>query len=421
MTLPGVLAVLLIALQADPPPDGRDFPPGWLPVQKLDDRTSWAEFRKIADRIHLYLPPDVPAVRGVFVCFVFHSADPRELARLWRFALVTVPWPFEYDLGHNDKRNGRHTLGHPVGSMDLLLRYLVHAARDTRHPELATAPLVGWLGQNGSHLGHDLYRRAPDRVIAWTDSFPNRLAQVPELTRNVPFAYAWEFTPAEEKTRREEGDARRAQVENRPTPPPDLSCRANTYGFPHGIYSKFNFFMGFLDRCIALRLPDELPPPGQPVRLRPVVRENGWAGDYNPVGSWNPIAPVREASGMIQPVWLPDEYAAWMWRSYHSARPDLRLTSPVVEYRSRGHGPDCGMGYGGQVPAGTPLRFAAEVKGTYTAVEFRDGHRLLGTAHGPPWQIEGIRLERGLHALFPVGVAPDGGRTAGRPGFLIVE
>jgi hypothetical protein len=399
------------------------FPPGWLPLARLDDKPAWSDFRKIDDRIHLYLPPKVEAVRGVFVCYVFHSADPRELARLWRFALVTVPWPFEYDLGHNDKRNGRYKLGHPVGDMSLLLRYLQIAAAETKHPELASVPLVGWLGQNGSHLCADLYRRAPERVLAWTDSFPNSLAKYPELTARVPFAFAWEFTSKDDKERRAEREMKREALRGKPTPAPDLRCRANTYGFPHGIYSKFNFFMSFLDRCIALRMPDEMPKAGQPVPLKPIAREDGWVGDFNDIGEWNAIAPFAEARAMVTPVWLPDRYAAWMWRAYHTAKPDLKLTAPVIEYRKqkgKWGGPECGLGYGGQVPAGKALSFAAETKGEYARIEFHDGDRLVGTADKAPWQVQGVRLSRGLHALFAVGIA-EGVRRASRPGFLIVE
>jgi hypothetical protein len=401
-----------------------DFPPGWLPVQRLDDAPAWGDFRKIDDKVHLYLPEGVETVRGVFVCYVFHSGDPRELADLWKFALVTVPWPFEYDLGHNDKRNGRYKLGHPVGDMGVLLRYLNHAAKATDHPELAVAPIVGWLGQNGSHLCHDLHRRAPDRVIAWADAFPNRLAQYPDLTAQVPFAYAWEFGKKDEQQRQAEREAKADALSDRATPAPDLACRANTYGFGHGIYSKFNFFMAYLDRCIALRLPAETPPAGEPTRLRPVAREDGWVGDYNPVGEWNPIAPFGEAKGMVAPVWLPDEYAAWMWRSYHAAKPDIKLTNPIVEYRKKDGkwgGPECGLGYGGQVKAGIPLRFAADTSGDYAKIEFRDGHQIVGTAAASPWQIEGVKLERGLHALFAVGVTATGDRRASRPAFLVVE
>jgi hypothetical protein len=396
-----------------------DFPPGWVPVARLDAQPAWSAVREDKERIQLYLPHGEQPVRGVFVCFVFHSGDPRELADLWNFALVTVPWPFEYDLGHNDKRNGRFQLGHPAQDMGLLLRYLDRAAKESKHPELATVPLVGWLGQNGSHLCADLFKRAPDRVLAWSDSFPGRLRQFPELTQRVPFAFAWEIPKNElragQRISKNDGGA-----------PADLSCRATTYGFDHGIYSKFNFFMAYLDRCIATRLPAEMQPPGQSVKLKPVAREEGWVGDFDPVSGWNPIAPA--AGGALKdakyPVWFPDEYAAWSWRSYHSSCVDVEITGPKLTYQKRDGkwgGPDCGLGYGGPLAAKDRHTFSAKVTGDYVKVEFHDGNRIVGEASTAPWQLYGVTLDPGLRVLFAVGVKSDGARATSRPAFVIVR
>lgn len=413
-----VAAVVLGAAGRAPAAD--DFPPGWLPVHRMDDKVAWPDFRKIDDKVHVYLPKGVPTVRGVFACFVFHSQDPRDLADLWGFALVTVPWPFEYDLGHNDKRNDRYKLGHPMQDMDLFLRYLEAAAKEMNHPEMTRVPIVGWLMQNGPKLCADLYKRAPDRVLAWSDGFPNRVAEVPDLTAKVPFAYAWEFTKKEEQERRTARATAAKLLQGKPTPPPNLACRANTYGFPHGVYSKFNFFVAFLDRCIAQRLPPEPPAPGRPVTCRPWVKEGGWAGDYSAIGNWNPIAPVPEALGMVDPQWLPDEYAAWVWRAYHTHSPELRLTSPVQEYRRSGDRRDCGLGFGPAAP-GTPLTVSAEGTGEFVKVEFRDGNRLLGVAAKAPWRLNGVKFDRGLHALIAVGLKADGTPTSSRPAFLAVK
>jgi hypothetical protein len=179
--------------------------------------------------------------------------------------------------------------------------------------------------------------------------------------------------------------------------------------------------MAFLHRLILLRLPDETPPPGQPTKLRPIRREDGWVGDFNPVSEWNPIAPFASAKGMITPIWLPDEYMAWSWRAYHSGKPDIKLTAPIVEYRSKGDRKDCGLGYGNVMKAGTPLTFAAETTGTYTKIEFHDGDKIVGVADKAPWRVEGVRLERGLRVLFAVGVTRDGERKTSRAAFLVVE
>ncbi len=423
MTFRRLLVALTLVLTATAFPAvsraAEEFPPGWLPVAELGEEPSWPEFRDIKDRVHLYLPRGDAPVRGVFVCFVFHSSDPRELARLWDFALVTIPWPMEYDLGHNDKRSGRFELGHASQDMGLLLRYLARAAEEKKHPELASVPIVGWLGQNGSHMCADLYQRAPERVLAWGDSFPNRLRTYPELTQKIPFAFAWEISKGELKS------GERMLREN-DLPLDDLSCRANTYGFGHGIYSKYNFFAAYIDRCIRLRMPEKMPAPGESVALRPAVREQGWLGDFHPITEWAPIAPAsaEETKNYAYLCWMPDEYTAWMWRSYHSAEPDLALAGPVVEYRKKDGkwgGPECGLGYGGYLSAAEPQEFTANVSGEYAKVEFRDGDRLLGEATAAPWKLTGVKLEPGLRALFAVGVKADGARTASRPAFAIVK
>lgn len=413
-----ILASLLALLTAPLTSSAADeFPPGWLPISMLDDQPVWNDHRKTIDKIQLYLPSGDKPVRGVFICFVFHSSDPRELARLWNFALVTVPPIFEYDLGHNDRRTGRFKAGHAMQNMGLLLRYLDEAAKKTSHNELSTVPLVGWLGQNGSHLCADLFKRAPERVLAWSDSFPNRLRQFPKLTNAVPFAFAWEISNNEVRAKLRKQDAN-------DKPLADLSARANTYGFGHGIYSKYNYFVAFIDRCIAQRMPDEMPPPGQPVKLKPVSREAGWIGDYDPVSEWNPIhrADSPEAKSAKYPVWMPDEYAAAMWRSYHSANPDIKIAGPVVEYRKKDNkwgGPECGLGYDGYLAASANHTFIAQMTGTYTKVIFYSGHRALGEASGAPWTVENVKLEPGLHALYAVGVNAEGKQTASRPAFAI--
>jgi hypothetical protein len=396
------------------------FPPGWLPLSELDDKPTWSEVREIKDRIHLYLPDEDKPVRGVFACFVFHSGDPRELADLWNFALVTVPWPFEYDLGVNDKRNGRYKIGHASQDMGLLLRYLDHAGKKLNRPELSKVPLVGWLGQNGSRLCADLFERAPERVLAWSDSFPNRLRQYPELTKKIPFPFAWEASKADLRT------GTRTYKKD-PHPPADLSCRATTYGHGHGIYSKFNFFMFYLDRCIQARMPETMPPLGQPVMLKPALRENGWVGDFDPIGSWNPIAPAKE--GKLKeakyPVWLPDEYAAWSWRAYHSSCTDLKITGPRHPYSKidgkwGGNGA-CGLGYGGYLSAKEEHVLSASVKGDYPKVLFHDGNKVLGETTGPAWALPARKLEPGLRVLFAVGVKADGSRAASKPAMVIVK
>ena len=395
-----------------------EFPPGWLPVAKLDKQTVWKDFREIKDRIHLYIPDESKPVNGIFVCFVFHSGDPREMADLWNFAMVTVPWPFNYDLGHNDKRSGRYKLGHPMQDMSLILRYLENASKETKRPELSTVPIVGWLGQNGSHLGSDLYSKAPERLLAWSDSFPNRLRKYPEFTKNIPFAFAWEISKKDlrSKVRTYKKDK---------GPHYDLSCRANTYGFGHGIYSKYNFFMFYIDRCIKQRMPSEMPEPGQPVKLKAAVREKGWEGDFDPISGWNPIATVKsgELKNAKYPVWFPDSYAAHAWRAYHSSCTDIKITGPKFSYRGspKGNEPQWGMGYGGFLSKDEGHTFSVKLKSKYSKIEYYDGDQKLGEVSEEPYLLKDIKVKAGLRVFYAVGTKEDGSKEASIPAVVIVK
>lgn len=420
---------------APPVPDEylRNPPPGWLPVNHLDDSLSWKAVREVTDKALLYFPRGEAPVRGVYVSVVFHSQDPRELARLWDFALVTVPWTMLYDLGLGDSRSPRSKqTGYPLGNMGFLLHYLERAAQATKHPELATVPIAGWLMQGGYEHAPDLYKRAPDRLIAWSDSFAHILRHE-KFLENVPFVAAWELSGAMSAKRKADKEKSFDAVQGQLTPPPNLYCEATTYDFNHGVYSKWNLFAIYLDRCIKARLPDSLPAPGQQVKIKPVDRANGWVADFNEFTNWAAIAPYREARGMVSPMWLPDAYSAWAYRAFHSQDPQLAMVSPVREYLSSSHFPQgdrgpCGLGFGGiEGRVGTPIILEAGPRiyldkkkrepgeWPYAKVIFHDGDRVLGTVENAPWKLDGVKLEAGLHALFAVGVQADGSQDCSRP------
>ena len=174
-------------------------------------------------------------------------------------------------------------------------------------------------------------------------------------------------------------------------------------------------------------MPDKMPDPGQPVKLKPALRENGWVGDFDPIGSWNPIAPAKE--GKLKeakyPVWFPDEYAAWSWRAYHSSCTDLKITGPRHPYSKidgkwGGNGA-CGLGYGGYLSASETHVLSAIVKEGYEKVLFHDGNKVLGETKGPLWALPPRKLQPGLRVLFAVGIKADGSRSASRPAMVIVK
>ena len=431
LILPLMLALVVAPTLQVRGADTKDYPPGWMPIQWFEPDATWDDDDPVLrnEKVHIYMPDKSKPVDGVFVCLVFTSPDPREFAEAWNFALVTIPVPHTYDIGDIDRRNKRRELGHEPQGMALLLRYLDDVGKASGHPELSTVPIVGWLGQAGPRYCSDLLKVAPERVIAWADGFPSIIRKHPEMTRQVPFAYAWEVN--QKGKVKETGN----RVPHRNNPPvfDDLSSAATTYSFKHGIYSKYFFFMSFLDRCIKLRMPDKTPPPGKPVKLKPVRREDGWVGDFMPIGEWNPIAPAgsEEAKSFAHPAWFPDAYAAHMWRAYHTGTIDpkkpyldalsIQMVEPFVPYSRTVRGPRAGAGYGAPLSPKEAVTFAVDVTVDCKRVEYYDGDQKLGEVSKAPWKLEGVRLQTGLRAIYAVVHRPDGSQAASRCCFAIVK
>ena len=419
----------LVAANKKLPP----YPPGWIPIRWFESDEKWDDdfprFR--SEAVHLYLPNKNRPVDGVFVCLVFTSPDPREFADVWNFALVTIPFPFTYDLGDKDHRNQSRAKTHEPQGMQLLLRYLDDVAKQTNHPELSKVPIVGWMGQAGPHYLRTLYDSSPERVLAWADAFPSilRSEAFADLPYKVPFAYSWEV---HNRGKAKEAGKRVPHHKLRPVFD-DLSSNASTYGFKHGIYSKFHFFTSFFDRCIKARMPDKMPPPGQPVKLKPIIREEGWLGDFMPISEWNPIAPANseEAKAFVFPSWLPDKYAAHIWRAYHSGQirrdkpyfdaNSIRITDPVTPYSRGRNRSKYGAGYGCFLYADTPFDFTVEVNVECSKVIYYDGDKVIGEVTKAPWNLKNAKLEPGLRAVYAVAVKPDGSRVTSRCTFPVVK
>ena len=129
------------------------------------------------------------------MCLVFTSPDPREFADVWNFALVTIPFPFTYDLGDKDHRNQSRAKTHEPQGMSLLLRYLDDVGKQTDHPELSQVPIVGWMGQAGPPLFENtLWTK--HRIVCLRG--PTHFLESYEVNHlliyhtRFPFAYSWE-------------------------------------------------------------------------------------------------------------------------------------------------------------------------------------------------------------------------------------
>lgn len=152
-----------------------------------------------------------------------------------------------------------------------------------------------------------------------------------------------------------------------------------------------------------------------------------------PISEWNPIAAADSdrAKSFAFPAWLPDHYAACMWRAFHSGkmsadRPyfdatSIAITAPVTPY-SRGRDRSrYGAGYGCFLYADRPVDFQVEVRVPCRKVIYYDGDRVIGEVHQAPWNLQHATLEPGLRAVYAVVEKPDGSRVTSRCTFPIVK
>ena len=231
-----------------------------------------------SEAVHLYLPNKNRPVDGVFVCLVFTSPDPREFADVWNFALVTIPFPFTYDLGDKDHRNQSRANTHEPQGMQLLLRYLDDVAKQTNHPELSKVPIVGWMGQAGSLPENPLRLQSGTRARLGTPSSILRSEAFANLPYKVPFAYSWKSTTGERQRRPENAYPITSSA------PCSTTLDASTYGFKH--------LGSFFDRQLFQKL--------KPIIKKPV-------GGSRPPQNGIRLANSEEAKAFVFPSWLPDK------------------------------------------------------------------------------------------------------------------
>ena len=176
-------------------------------------------------------------------CALCSQVRTHDLQDVWNFALVTIPFPFTYDLGDKDHRNQSRANTHePQGQ--LLLRYLDDVAKQTNHPELSKVPIVDWMEQAGPRYLRTLYDRSVRNACSPgpTPSPPFYEAKrLPTFPTKCPLPTVGKSTT--EKSAKEAG--KRVPHHKLRSVFDDLSSNASTYGFKHGIYSKFHFFTSF--------------------------------------------------------------------------------------------------------------------------------------------------------------------------------
>jgi hypothetical protein len=305
------------AVAIDPPPFSHLGKPGETIYQTA---VPLAKPKKSADRIDgglhhvffsLWLPEKESCIRGIYLMPFnitgVEQVQSRAMCRHWKFALV----------GSNFMRVEKAEFG-PV-----LLAGLKDLAIQSKHPEIAHAPLIAASMSAGVGMCVSLAEQLPDRFIACGLAC---LEVGPETkrTNDIPMMSIFGERDGKQMAQHEALlPQRRAEL--------DTSWAiAVQWGRKHEWGQSNNLLWPFFDEVIRQRLPADASPLAGPVKLRPCDPNSVWYGDPT---TWKmsaaTITPAEKYSGDKNAAcWMPGQQTAHAWQAFVTDKPLLRITSP---------------------------------------------------------------------------------------------
>lgn len=317
LSLLTVSGLALAATAAEPP----TLPPLGKPGESIyQTAVTLQKPKKSADRIDgglnhvvfsLWLPEDVACVRGIYLMPFnvtgVEQEQSRAMCRHWKFALV----------GSNFMRVDKAEFA------PTLLAGLKDLARQSKHPEIAHAPLIAASMSAGVGMCVSLAEQLPERFIACGLAC---LEVGPETTRTSQVPMMSIFGERDGK--------QMAQHEAL------LPQRRTELGSSWGITVQWdrkhewgqcnNLFWPFFDEVIRQRLPADSSPIDGPVKLRPIAADAAWYG--NPT-TWKTsaasIAPAKEYKAEKNTAcWFPGAQTAHVWQAFVVRKPLLQIVAP---------------------------------------------------------------------------------------------
>jgi len=343
-----LLALLLLPLAALA--DGAKFTVALPASSKPGELTFAATY-------HLWVPEGVKTVRGVIVhqhgCgegsnkAAVTAADDlhwQALARKWDCALLGPV------IHQPEAANCRLWCDPRNGSEQAFLRALADLARQSGHPEVATAPWCLWGHSGGGFWSSILQAKYPERIVAiWFRSGtaysawqkpedPTKERQIPEVI--LPDA-AYEIPMMANPGAKENGDkrfngawtgglamfkayrAKGAPIGFAPDPLTSHQCGDQRYAA-----------IAFFDACLALRLPES----GH--LLRKIDQSKGWLSPL--LG--DAAVPAADFQGeRATSNWLPDATFAKAWTDYVKTGATTDATPPPAPFQLAVKATDAGV------------------------------------------------------------------------------
>jgi hypothetical protein len=366
--------------------------------------------------INLWIPAGVTTLRGAIV----DPANPRVGSDPANSSVAVWEETFrELDCAHigmilKDMNRGNR----PAILHGALIAALAEFSEKSGHREIESMPLCFAGMSRGGGWSVSTAFRMPERAVAYVSvvgwiadpKSEEALLRIPGLfvIGGVPDAFKMlDAIPKDYDPGRRRGA---------------LWALALQWGAAHDWNNADGLVVPFLDDLFHLRVPAPGAPAGGRVELKALKPEDGWLGDRSTWdGNFAAVAPWADYRGdRAAAVWLPDRKLAFLWRSFVSKDPPVRIevsTSdgkaklPAVPKRSM------------VVEAGSALVLETAIgEGTdVRKVTFYDGEATIGEAAGQPWKAAWEKPPSGPHGVFAMWEAHSGARGVSNPALVVVR
>lgn len=257
-------------------------------------------------QFRLWLPPSSGTVRGTVVLVPGSNGDGRAMAQdtVWQaFAaknkLAIVACRF------TDKPHDQNFIEDYVnvshGSGQALLDILTKFGSQTKHPELATAPLLFWGMSAGGQFDYEFATWKPERVVAFVVNKGGiyYTALTPRATREVP---ALLFIGGKDLESRVNTITGLFALNRRGGA---LWALTEEPSAAHVVGRSRDLSIVFFDDVLAQRL-------GDGPSLKALTEKAGFVGDYHT----KTIAPIGDSKLPAYPTsWLPSDRVAKAWQA----------------------------------------------------------------------------------------------------------
>jgi len=276
-----------------------------------------AEVKSQRVAFHLMIPEDSPNVLKAVLLHAAHF-DARDNGRWYRFCAehgLTHMTLTEFPSGH--RRPGRIGNGIPIA--------LKQFADQLDRPELKHIPVLS-TGFSAGGMGDPAMRKnLPGRYLGCANScsWMVKWSELGPESRKIPGLFIIGAIPDNFKMLPVIDNQYRPAIQER---------LPYTLGLMHGCAHNYGntatLAVPYLESLLALRLPSEETPPGEPVPLKEVDFASGLRGDYATVqGTYATICAPGDYTGNPEDmVWLPNRATAYTWRAWQTKDSPVDIT-----------------------------------------------------------------------------------------------